>query len=82
MFDISFCYIEMEDIEDHHSDSDESLIAVTQKSIMLSDMLAQKAFTNPNRNNSSAAAANNQSDKSSSLVSIVDVLHIQFATIL
>lgn len=72
----------MEDIEDHHSDSDESLIAVTQKSIMLSDMLAQKAFTNPNRNNSSAAAANNQSDKSSILVSIVDVLHIQFATIL
>ena len=72
----------MEDIEDHHSDSDESLIAVTQKSIMLSDMLAQKAFTNPNRNNSSAAAVNNQSDNSSILVSIVDVLHIQFATIL
>lgn len=34
----------MEDVEDHHSDSDESLAAVTRKSLMLTNSLAQRAY--------------------------------------
>lgn len=37
----------MEEIEDHHSDSDESLAAVTQRSLMLSNTLSQHTYTVP-----------------------------------
>ena len=37
-------FLEMEDVEDHHSDSDESLAEVTQKSLLLTNALAQRAY--------------------------------------
>ncbi|XP_067942127.1 rho guanine nucleotide exchange factor 33-like isoform X2 [Watersipora subatra] len=35
---------DMEDVADHHSDSDESLAEVTQKSLLLTNSLAQRAY--------------------------------------
>lgn len=65
---LAFC-LEMEEVEDHHSDSDQSLAAVTQKSFNLSEALAQKAVSNQDRLSSQThLAPPDSSDRSSQQV--------------